>query len=276
METKEMELTAGLSKLSLDIINLADKINQIKEPNFLDVKTKHLHDEMVLLLSSEINSSQLNEFLRLPVIKNVVLILKEFNATAHRNTEIILGKRFISQSTIDKQLEGSWINPGFKELLNSQIKPLLKCDVIHRIRNIVIIGGGAIPQTQLFLQQYFSGNIFSIEKDEEAVFISRKIIENLGLTKNLRIIHCDGELYDYTNFDLVIIATLVPNKIKIAQSVFCTNNSKFLLLRHPVGLHSVWRENVRLEEILEIGWELVEHILPPKSSVGAYLFKREE
>ncbi|MDM5452319.1 hypothetical protein [Peribacillus simplex] len=67
--------------------------------------------------------------------------------------------------------------------------------------------------------------------DEQAHSLGRHIVQELDKEGDSDYILNDGALHDYTEFDLVWIASLVPNNEEILECIFQTNPDATVVIR---------------------------------------------
>lgn len=199
--------------------------------------------------------------------------LMTLNEELHHQTECRMVREYLNSSVRVDPFAGSYINKGFSALLAGQLHNWRKNGVFDKpLNRIAVVGSGALPQTQYFLQQHIGCHVEGIESDKEAAELSQALIHKLGV-RNLSVAHADGALYDYADYDLIVIATMVRKKLEIASRILETSPSSMLAPRSPVGNHRLWRDAVDISKMNQIGWRLMDKLIPENSSVSSLLFK---
>lgn len=131
---------------------------------------------------------------------------------------------------------------------------------INENDKILHVGCGPLPNTLISLAKHIEAKYFGIDKDEEAVKIARKIINEYGL--NIKIEKGDAINYPLKDFDIIIVSYGVEPKEKIFERL--KNDTK---------------ENVRI--ILRKQWDFMDSIygkrkiIPDGFKVMAYKKRRD-
>lgn len=237
---------------------------------------RHLHDELLRLFNG-INDHDLittleKRFMACGVHDDLV----RFNAEFHKFNEIKHAQEFLMKPHRPDIFEGSWINTGFFDTLTGQVGRWREIGILPRIvqRPIVIVGGGAIPQTQLYLHKVLAVDIVSIEVDEFAAELCRQVLKSTG-NQNLSVFNMDGADFDYGEFGLVIVATLVRSKERISKRIGQTLPNALFAPRNPVRLHTLWRETVDRKQLASDGWQLIDDWSPLGASISSLCFERD-
>jgi hypothetical protein len=214
-------------------------------------------DEVCSLLTSEEYAPLRNELTRI-------------NSHLHQLTEIELATRYLNSRTQKDPFEGSWINRGFSALLEGQIDAWKALGLFAKRppSQVVVVGSGALPQTQIYLHRQLKCNVLGLERDVVAAELSQAVLRKAG-HPSLRVEQIDGTRFDYEGTSLVVVATLVQTKCLIAKAVASTAPKSVLSPRTPVGLHGMWREAVSLSKMARVGWKLMYTWEPPNSSVAS-------
>ena len=261
-----------------DLINrLRRQLLAIEADGSFNMKSGHIraaHDEISNILD-EIDLLGKADDLLSP--RNIELRRRFIatNAKLHSRTELIMAESLLrSAGDVMSFLEKTYINKGFSDLLRLQIDEWRKCGVrLCESDRIILVGGGALPQTQVFLSKCVPCKIVCVDRDLQAVELCQKILRKNG-NKDLTAVHADGANFDYAGASLVVVATLVEDKEKIAVRIKDTNSKAFFSPRCPVGAHAFWRSKIDWEFMTSIGWNLISVLSPRSSSVKSALFAR--
>ncbi|MGE6376133.1 nicotianamine synthase family protein [Peribacillus muralis] len=146
-----------------------------------------------------------------------------------------------------------WEN--YKELIQTEMKELRK--VKDEIRSFAFVGTGPLPLSPLLLQQELGANMTCLDIDEQAYSLGKRIIKQLEGEATSDYVLKDGAFHDYGEFDLVWIASLVPNKEEILERIFQTKPEAIVAIRSVDGIHQLLYEpvdatkfrNVKCEEV---------------------------
>jgi hypothetical protein len=238
-----------------------------------DVEIRKLHDKIYEILDV-IPEDLVTPLLRDASALALRVALSKLNATLHSSTEIGLAKRYLAADLDADPFQGSWINGGFTDLLNTQIAQWIGAGVDIMKGPVVVVGGGALPQTQVFLRERLRCEVITVESHDESASLCEAVLNKLRLGR-VHVRCMRGEEYDYGGCSLVVVATLVSGKADIARRVFETGGpATYFAPRSPLRAHAMWREPINTHDIVASGWKLLSSLEPKNSSVSSLLFKR--
>jgi|GEM_PF-6852746 len=252
-----------------DLLGRGERLSSFDMQNS---SARKLHDEIYTCLD-EVDGWTVNKILNDDQFGTLRDGLRLLNAQLHRATEIGLARRFLTRNSYVDPFEESWINGGFVDLLNAQIHQWRAGGVQIDGSRVAVVGGGALPQTQVFLRTQIDCEVLCIDSDPEAVELCSAVLKKLGLNQ-VDAVCCAGEAYDYKEVDFVVVATLVGPKTQIAAQILATAGANlYFAPRSPVRLHQMWRNPADVESIQKFGWSLVSKLEPKNSSVCSLLFR---
>lgn len=258
---------------SLDELRrLAVTLRESRHRSMVDEKVRAAHDGIMAILDSVRRKRDIDRYLRHPGWQRMREELTLLNADVHLHTEIDLARRYVTSKSARDPFEGSWINKGFTALLAGQIARWRRKGLLRgRERRIVIVGGGALPQTQVALHRALDAEVVSVDRDSRSVEACRAVLKKAGLGY-LSVVESDGAAFDFSGTHLVVVATLVTGKHLVARRVAETSQRSFFAPRTPLRLHCMWRELLDERSICANGWRRVDFYAPLRSSVGTLLF----
>jgi hypothetical protein len=232
------------------------------------------HDEIMAILSSVRGKREIDRLLRDRSWLELRNELTALNADIHRRTEIHLARRYLVSEAADDPFRGSWINKGFFALLSRQVERWRRKGLFQGRTDtpIVVVGGGALPQTQVALYRALGADVISIDWDAVSVDLCRAVLKKVGCG-HLQVVEANATEYSYAGVYLVVVATLVAGKHLVARRVAQTSTNSFFAPRTPVGLHCMWRESLDEASVEAAGWRRVDYYAPRGSSVGTMLFE---
>lgn len=237
--------------------------------SFTSPDVRSAHDRIVEILNDdqELCEPSLLSNRAISAIKSRLL---RANESVHIRSEIEYVETALHQA--GDPFEGSWINPGFYELLNAQVGRWHSLKVLpdDDLRPIVVVGGGALPQSQVVLHRQTGRSIVSIERDRESADACRRMIEHLGHTASLTVVQEDGCGFDYHCASMVVVAAMVGDKKAIARRVRESGHNTHLNIRTPVGSHSLWRTPIDTHTLVSLGWKPIDFLAPAASAVAAF------
>ena len=106
---------------------------------------------------------------------------------------------------------------------------------------IVFIGSGPLPISSIILKKNKNYDITLIDKDKDALEVSKKLCDKLELKFNF--IHCDAINGDYKNYDIIFIASMVTPKLDLVKKLY-DDKLKYILIRDAKGFSQLFYEKL--------------------------------
>ena len=109
---------------------------------------------------------------------------------------------------------------------------------LEKKKQLVMVGCGPLPETILYLHDNTNlEEIIGLDSNQEAILMGGDMLNSIGNTSRVNLIHCDGVKYDYKDADIIFVANFVTPKIKVLQQIANTaKNGAKILVRTPVLL----------------------------------------
>jgi hypothetical protein len=155
------------------------------------------------------------------------------------------------ETSLEKIEADDIINSKTKLLFSEQLKRTYAFALreaaaagINKNSSICFVGSGYMPESAVALAHHLNCRIVCLDKNEEAVKISQKVIKTLKLTGQIKIIKTGAENYDFMNSDVVWIAVMVSEKNKIIDRIYKTNPSAKIICRTVRGSRTLLYEPV--------------------------------
>jgi D-arabinose 1-dehydrogenase-like Zn-dependent alcohol dehydrogenase len=95
---------------------------------------------------------------------------------------------------------------------------------------VVNIGCGSIPHTLLILAMAKNWDFLGIDRDIHAVKLAKKMVKYYNLSHKIDIAFAEGEDFDVSGFDLVIISRGVEPRRKILERIGESMDSKGMIV----------------------------------------------
>lgn len=92
--------------------------------------------------------------------------------------------------------------------------------IIESNVNVLHIGCGAYPLTEIVLASCSTGHIVGIDKNQKTVAQARHIIKRNKLEDRITITHGDGLDFSVDGFDVIIVSSCSLPKVQILQHLF--------------------------------------------------------
>ncbi|MFE0505855.1 nicotianamine synthase family protein [Peribacillus butanolivorans] len=211
--------------------------------------------ELVSMLSKPIDQSIAEDILNDKEIKSIRGTMLEKLTIAETLMEDYYAKLFIGKvnSLDDFRSFIYWDN--YKELIKTEIHELKK--VKNDFHSFAFIGAGPLPLSPLLLKQELGSKMTCLDIDKQAYTYGRGFIQDLDIDRNSSYILKDGALHDYSGYDLIWIASLVPNKEDILKQIYETNPKAIVAIRSVDGIHQLLYEQVDATKFHKVACEEV-------------------
>lgn len=102
--------------------------------------------------------------------------------------------------------------------------------------NVLHIGCGAYPLTEMVLAGCSSGHITGIDKNLQTVTQARDVIKKNKLNDRITIIHGDGLDFSVEHFDVIIVSSCSLPKVQILQHLFQKAKSQSTIIVREVDI----------------------------------------
>jgi precorrin-6B methylase 2 len=86
--------------------------------------------------------------------------------------------------------------------------------------NVLHIGCGAYPLTDIVLAQCCLGTLIGIDKNPKTIHRAQEVIRRHNLQNKITIQHGNGTEYPVYNFDLIIVSSCSSPKVQILEHLF--------------------------------------------------------
>jgi GNAT superfamily N-acetyltransferase len=84
---------------------------------------------------------------------------------------------------------------------------------------MLFIGSGPFPISAIHLSNFTGGMVDCLDRDPEAVKVSRRVIKELGFSETIRVFNGTGESFNAKDYDLILIALLAKPKRRILRNL---------------------------------------------------------
>jgi len=102
--------------------------------------------------------------------------------------------------------------------------------------NILHIGCGAYPLTEMMLASCSTGQIVGIDKNPQTVQRAQQMIRKNKLEKHILIKHGDGLNYPVSDFDFIIVSSCSLPKVQILNHLFQKAKSQSTIIVREVDI----------------------------------------
>lgn len=174
--------------------------------------------------------------------------------------ETTLAKKLLASRHPWKALQSFPLYPRYESL----VKNMIEARPIMPKSRIAFIGCGPVPISLILLSRFYEVKSIGLDSSSQAVVLSQKVIEHLGLTQDIRIIHGDETCLKELDWSMVLVAALAEPKARIFQNlrrILNTDNGhRGIIFRTYTGMREVLYEPVKTEDIK--GFKITLQIFP--------------
>ncbi|MFC4099743.1 nicotianamine synthase family protein [Paenibacillus xanthanilyticus] len=227
---------------------------------------EHLKQQLLLPFSPV----EVREVLSSPHIQRIYPLLLAKLSECERHAELFYARELCQsdhQHGLDrmKQLP-SW--SIYEALVGQEVHFIRKFTRPERIRTpIVFVGSGPMPLSAVLLHLYTAVDVICLEKDEVAFETSRRLLQRLGLADNVKVVHENGETFDYSACRRVFIASLVTDKKEVLRRIKRTAPDPLVAVRTAEGMRQLMYESVDEAQLEQAGWRLLGRSSPKEGLV---------
>jgi len=172
-----------------------------------------------------------SHILNMPVISDLSHSFRDVSAKGEYEMELYWAQQIICHTTPDiswRTLRSFWYYQNYERLLSFELGLLKKSGfVFSSDTRIAFVGGGPLPLSAILLANIYGTHVTVIDNDKVASDTARAVVDALGLSHLVTILHISGETYDgYHDFDTIFVASLAGVEV----------DTKKHILSH-IGLH---------------------------------------
>jgi protein-L-isoaspartate O-methyltransferase len=102
--------------------------------------------------------------------------------------------------------------------------------------NVLHIGCGAYPLTEMVLASCSAGHITGIDKNQQTVTQAREVIKKNTLEDRITITHGDGLDFSVEEFDVIIVSSCSLPKVQILRHLFQKAKSQSTIIVREVDI----------------------------------------
>ncbi len=150
--------------------------------------------------------------------------------------------------------------PRYEALVKTQIEAVPPAPGSR----LAFIGCGPVPMTLILMSRLYGIRSMGLDNSAETVTLSKKVIQCLGLEKQIEIIQGDESGLQDSDWNLVLVAALAEPKSRIFQTLrkILKERKKHIpvIFRTYTGMRAVLYKPVQPEDIR--GFSIVKEILP--------------
>jgi hypothetical protein len=245
----------------------ADNLNEL-QPAYL----WELYDQLDAIAHENITDPEGEKILTLPDIFIAVNAIRIFYARMVALLETHLAREIIRAPDPPTVLERFPLYHRYEAIARTQ-------GTFNKSASgkLAFIGCGPVPITLILLKRLFDTGSIGIEVKSSTVTMARKCVRQLGMERDIRIIHGDeSRLLDYPA-DRILVAALAEPRLRIFQNLYSLMKGGRRLqvfYRTYTGLRGLLYRPVESDDIT--GFRTVQTIRPERSNITLGLLELED
>lgn len=139
---------------------------------------------------------------------------------------------------------------------------------------VYFVGSGPLPLTAIEFYRQTSHPVICVERDRDAVRLSRRVIADLGLEDKVSVIEADAEAVDYKGAALVMVAALVDEKDGTILHIRKTAPEALIGIRSAEGVRTLLYEAIDPQQVARHGYDLCAQTRLSDEVINTTLFFR--
>lgn len=216
---------------------------------FLEIETKlaELVAKHIALqnriISSQLNNEELEEYFLDEQVKCYVKKYQDYCLDLEIHLENLITKALLSSGPVSDI--ALFLRHYYSSIYESMTKNEIALSRINKKSKVCMVGIGSMPLSMLFMHRFTGADIVGIDKSSEVISSTQECVEFVSQYAPDRynhdafsVIAADGEVFDYEDFDVVILSIHIANKDAVIRRILNTSNNRNLILldRGVVGL----------------------------------------
>lgn len=246
---------------------------QTLEPN---EKTNALFDELVQLTScthTGLSAGVLQE----SSIRRLARPLRRLAASGEYELEKYWAAGIATSSNPGQELQRFPYYGNYEDLVRLEYFTLsgVSRTSFHRI---LFVGSGPLPLTSILLARNYNLAVDNLDKCEEAIGLSKRVLKSLEVDGAVESIHADILAFDeIRKYDVVILSALAGANSKTGVIKHIHRRMRtgaFLILRTATGLRTLLYPQIPFEALAGLGLKAIVH--PLNHVINSFIIARKE
>lgn len=219
---------------------IANALTEIGEENFDTVNiedvVKLLDEIEVIAHDKEIDFDSAKHILDNEKMNKALKLIRKFYIQIGARLERDNAHDILNSDDPWKTLDGFHFFERYEGLLDNESQ-LAR---FNEDKTFVFIGSGPLPLTLIMFNKLFGCKCVGIEIQEDVAELSRKVLNKLGLSKDIKIVVGDETALSDINYDIVMVAAFTIPKEKVFSNVWKIVDTKTpVLYRTYTGMRAI-------------------------------------
>jgi hypothetical protein len=197
--------------------------------------------ELVSILAKPLDEATAEQILSNKDILSIRKGMLEKLSLAETLMEYHYAELFSNNITSVKDFKSFMYWHNYVELTKVEAKKLEELGT--QSSSMAFVGAGPLPLSPILLKERLNVTMTCLDIDRKAYELGKTLIESIG-SESLSYLLEDGALHHYGPYDVVWVASLVPNKEEVLKRIYDTNPNALVAIRSVDGIHQLLYEAV--------------------------------
>jgi hypothetical protein len=185
-----------------------------------------------------------------PEIRGVLPLIRAYYNTFFSIHEVHLAEQLLESNNPWETFSRFPLYPRYEALIKNQ----MEVNKIEMGSRLAFIGCGPVPSSLILLNRLTHIRSVGIDTSKSAVALSQQVVQRLGLTRDINIVHGDETLLRQLDWDMVLVAAMADPKERIFRNLrlIMQENGKTdtpVFFRTYSGMRAILHMPVKADEI---------------------------
>jgi hypothetical protein len=196
-----------------------------------------------------------------PEILGVLPMIRAYYNAFFSIHEVHLAKQLLESGDPWETFSSFPLYPRYEALIKNQ----MEANCSNMGSRLAFIGCGPVPSSLILLNQLTHIRSVGIDASKKAVALSQQVIQQLGLEKEISIVHGDETLLQQLDWDMVLVAAMADPKERIFRNLLLIMQARsktdtLVFFRTYTGMRTILHVPVKTDEIT--GFRIVKTCYP--------------
>ncbi|MBB3111508.1 hypothetical protein FHS18_003576 [Paenibacillus phyllosphaerae] len=132
---------------------------------------------------------------------------------------------------------------------------------------VVFVGSGPMPLSAILIHLYSNAEVTCLEINPAAFEASRTLLERLGLQDRVTVRQVNGDAFDYGDYPIIFVASLVTDKAHVLEQIRCKQPDALVAVRTAEGMRQLMYETLDERLLKSQGWQILGRTTPQENLV---------
>lgn len=184
-------------------------------------------------------------------IRSIMDDLRSISSRAESELELFWVKKALKSTDAGETIRNFPYHANYEKMTDLEIETLRLCD-IHKNHKALFVGSGPLPLSSIMMAQKYGICVDGLDMDEQAIDLSKKLIERIGLSDKISAIKGNVlDMQDFSKYQTIFIAALAGDN----------ENEKTEIINHLVS-KCAKDTHIVMRSVTDLGTLLYSEITP--------------